>query len=142
MSASFGVNKRTLTLSGSFGVFLSRQFFITFPHELDEAATIDGAGKFGIYTRIFIPLSGPLFATLTILKFVGTWNDFFYPLIITNSKDMYTVQLGLQIFRSMTGTEWNVLLAATLITILPIFIVFAFAQKYFIKGIITTGIKA
>ena len=129
-------------LSGSFGVFLSRQFYLTFPKDLDEAARIDGCSKFGIYTRIYMPLSGSLFATLTILKFVATWNDFFYPLIITNSKDMYTVQLGLQIFRGVSGTEWNILMAATLITILPVLVVFACAQKYFIKGIATTGLKA
>ena len=128
-------------LSGSFGVFLSRQFYISFPKELDEAAIIDGSGKFGIYTRIFVPLSGPLFGTLTILRFVATWNDFFYPLIMTNTRSMYTVQLGLQVFRTVAGVEWNTLLAATLVTIMPIFVVFAFAQKYFVRGIVTTGIK-
>lgn len=129
-------------LSGSFGVFLSRQFYISFPSDLDDAAKIDGCTKFGIYTRIYVPLSGTLFATLTILKFVATWNDFFYPLIITNDKSMYTVQLGLQIFRGVAGVEWNTLMAATTLTILPVIVVFVFAQKYFVQGIVTTGMKA
>ncbi len=129
-------------LSGSFGVFLARQFYITFPKDLDEAALIDGCSKFGIYARIFLPLSGPLLATLTILKSVATWNDFFYPLIITNTQDMYTVQLGLQTFRGVGGVEWNTLMAATILVILPVMVVFFLAQKYFIKGIVTTGLKA
>lgn len=129
-------------LSGSFGVFLSRQFYLSFPTDLEDAAKVDGCSKFGIYTKIYVPLSGTLFATLTILKFVATWNDFFYPLIITNSKSMYTVQLGLQVFQGIGGVEWNTLMAATTLTILPVVIVFVFAQKYFVQGIVTTGLKA
>ncbi len=128
-------------LSGSFGIFLCRQFYLTFPKDLDDAAKIDGCSKFMIYTRIFLPLSGNVLATLTILKFVATWNDFLYPLIITNTNDMYTVQLGLQQFRGVAGVEWNFLMAATVMTILPVVVVFFFAQKYFIQGITTTGIK-
>ncbi len=129
-------------LSGSFGVFMARQFYISFPKDLDKAAEIDGCTKFQIYSKIFLPLSGTLIATLTILKFVATWNDFFYPLIITNDKDMYTVQLGLQVFSGLGGVEWNVLMAATVVTMLPVIIVFAFAQKYFVAGIVSTGMKA
>lgn len=129
-------------LSGSFGVFLARQYYMTFPQDLADAAKIDGCTKFGTYRRIFVPLSGNLFATLTILKFVATWNDFFYPLVMTNSDNMATVQLALSKFRTVAGIQWNQMMAATLLIILPVIVVFAFAQKYFVAGIQTTGLKA
>ena len=128
-------------VSGSFGVFLCRQFYLSFPRDLDDAATIDGCSKFMTYIRIYLPLSGSLLSTLTILQFVATWNDFLYPLVITNDVKMYTVQLGLQTFRGVAGVEWNLLMAGTLMTILPIMIVFVFAQKNFVRGIATTGLK-
>ena len=118
-------------LSGPMGIFLCRQFYSTFPKSLDEAAKIDGCGSFKIYYSIYIPMSTTILATLTILKTVATWNDFFYPLIMTTSESMKTVQLGLQTFTGSTTTHYNWLMAATLFTSLPIVIVYLCAQKYF-----------
>lgn len=123
------------------GVFLCKQFYSTFPKSLDEAATIDGCSAFRIYVSIYLPMSKPIFATFAILKFSYTWNDFFYPLIMINSSKLYTVQIALQKFRDIGGVQWNYLMAATIISILPIMLVFVLAQKYFIQGIVTTGIK-
>ncbi len=127
--------------SGSFGIFLCRQFYISFPSALDEAARIDGCGPIKAYFYIFLPMSKTILATLTIFKAVSVWNDFFYPLIMTSSQDMYTVQLGLQMFKGSTGTQYNWLMAATLVSILPMILVYAFAQKSFVQGIATTGMK-
>lgn len=128
-------------LAGSFGIFLCRQFYSTFPRELDEAARIDGCGPVKTYIYIFLPMSKTILATLTILKGVSTWNDFFYPLILTSSEKMKTVQLGLQMFRGSTATHYNWLMAATLITSIPMVILYFCAQKYFVQGIASTGMK-
>ena len=128
-------------LSGSFGIFLCRQFYITFSQSLDDAAKIDGCGAFRTYVFVYLPLSKTLLATLTILKAVSIWNDFFYPLIMTQSERMKTVQLGLQMFRGSTTTHYNWLMAATLITVIPMVIVYFCAQKYFVQGIASTGMK-
>ena len=128
-------------LSGPMGIFLCRQFYSTFPKSLDEAAKIDGCGNFKIYYSIYIPMSVTILATLTILKTVATWNDFFYPLIMTTSDSMKTVQLGLQTFKGSTTTHYNWLMAGTLFTSLPIVIVYLCAQKYFVAGIATSGMK-
>jgi multiple sugar transport system permease protein len=129
-------------ISGSFGIFLCRQYYMSIPKALDEAAKIDGCSPFKIYTSIYLPLSGPILATLTILKSVSVWNDFFYPLIVTNTDNMATVQLGLQKFSGTNGSiQWNLLLSATLITVIPVLIVFLFAQKYFVQGISSSGVK-
>lgn len=123
------------------GIFLCRQFYLTFPRSLDDAAKIDGCSDFKIFTRIYLPQSKTVFATFIILKFTYTWNEFFYPLIMTNSKDMYTVQIGLQQFNELGTVNWPLLMAATLVTMIPILIVFFAAQKYFVQGIVTSGLK-
>ena len=128
-------------VAGSFGVFLFRQFFLNFPKALDDAATIDGLGKVRIFFRIYIPLSSPVIATLIALKSTNTWNQFTWPLIIVNSDKMKTVQLALTAFKAETTIEWNLLMAATTLTILPLVIIFLSVQRYFIQGIVTTGIK-
>lgn len=128
-------------LSGSFGIFLCRQFYLSFPWALDDAGRIDGAGAFKRYLLIFLPMSGPVLATLTVLKTVYVWNDFFYPLIMTNSPDMQTVQLALYSFRGQFGVEWQLLMAATLVTIVPVVVVFLTMQRHFIQGIANQGIK-
>ncbi len=128
-------------LSGSFGIFLCRQFYLGFPTSLDEAAKIDGASSFHTYIKIFLPLSGPVLATLTILKTVHMWNNFFFPLIMTTSNDMQTVQLALANFRGENLTRWEIMMAATFTSIIPIILVFLFAQKHYIKGIVASGIK-
>ncbi len=127
--------------SGSFGIFLCRQFYVTFPKALDEAARIDGCGPIRSYFLIYLPLSKTIIATLTILKAVSVWNDFFYPLIMTQSEEMKTVQLGLQMFKGSTGTHYNWLMAATLVSVLPMIIVYIFAQKYFVQGMASSGMK-
>lgn len=128
-------------LAGAFGIFLCRQFYSTFPSSLDDAARIDGCGVIKTYFVIYLPLSKTILATLTILKSVATWNDFFYPLIMTQSEQMKTVQLGLQMFRGSSATHYNWLMAATIITVIPMVIVYACAQKYFVQGIVSSGMK-
>ena len=128
-------------LASAFGVFLLRQFFMTIPKELEEAAYIDGATKFTVLRKIIIPLSKPALATLAIFTFMGVFNDFIWALIVINTEDMRTVQLGLAVFRDRYLTQWDLLMAGSVTAVLPILIVFFFAQKYFIKGIALSGIK-
>ncbi|MDK2931258.1 MAG: multiple sugar transport system permease protein [Bacillota bacterium] len=124
-----------------FGVFLTRQFFSSIPTELNDAARVDGASEFAIYSRIYLPLSRPVLATLAIFSFTGVWDDFLWPLVITNSEHMRTVQLGLQIFRSQFLVDWGPLMAATLVVTLPVLLIFIFNQRHFVKGVVTTGLK-
>ncbi|MGE5798114.1 MAG: carbohydrate ABC transporter permease [Ignavibacteria bacterium] len=128
-------------LASAFGTFLLRQFFITIPRELEEAAFIDGAGRLTVLKKIILPLSKPALATLAIFTFMGVFNDFIWALIVLNSEELRTVQLGLAIFRDRYLTQWDLLMAGSVTAVLPILIVFFFAQKYFIKGITLSGIK-
>lgn len=128
-----------------FAIFLLRQFFLTIPKEYDEAALLDGAGRFRIYWSIILPLSRPALATVALLTFVGTWNDFFGPLIYLNSPELATLTLGLNMLKSQvigTGaTPWHVLMAGAVLVLLPNIIVFLLAQRQFIKGMATGGIR-
>ncbi|HEX2866391.1 MAG TPA: carbohydrate ABC transporter permease [Ignavibacteriales bacterium] len=128
-------------LASAFGTFLLRQFFMTIPKELEEAAYIDGASRFKVLWRIIIPLAKPALATLAIFTFMGAFNDFIWALIVLNSDEMRTVQLGLAIFRDRYLTQWDLLMAGSVTAVLPILLVFFFAQKYFIKGITLSGLK-
>lgn len=128
-------------LASAFGTFLLRQFFITIPKELEEAAYIDGATRFGVLWRIIIPLAKPALATLAIFTFMGVFNDFIWALIVLNSEELRTVQLGLAIFRDQYLTQWDLLMAGSVMAVVPILLVFFFAQKYFIKGITLSGLK-
>ena len=128
-------------LASAFGTFLLRQFFITIPRELEEAAYIDGATKLQVLRKIIVPLAKPALATLAIFTFMGVFNDFIWALIVLNSEDMQTVQLGLAIFRDRYLTQWDLLMAGSVTAVLPILIVFFFAQKYFIQGITLSGLK-
>lgn len=128
-------------LASAFGTFLLRQFFLTIPKELEEAAFIDGCSRFGVLWRIIVPLAKPALATLAIFTFMTVFNDFIWALIVINSEEMYTVQLGLAIFRDRYGTEWGSLMAGSVVATLPILLVFFFAQKYFIQGITLSGLK-
>lgn len=128
-------------LSGSFGIFLARQFYLSFPKALDDAANIDGAGMFKTFVRIYLPLSGPLIASMGILKTVSVWNDFFHPLIYTNSETMRTVQLGLQAFNGEAQIKFNLLMAATLVVSLPLMAMFFLFQKYFVQSLISSSVK-
>jgi len=128
-------------IAGSFGVFLCRQYYLTLPKELDDAAAIDGCGRFKAYCRIYIPLSGPVFASLGILKFAGSWNEYTWPLIMTRSDKTRTVQLALSLFRTESGIDWSRLMAASVLISLPIFIVFFASQKRFIAGLTAGSVK-
>ncbi|MFB3895902.1 MAG: carbohydrate ABC transporter permease [bacterium] len=126
---------------GAFFIFLLRQFFLTIPRDLDEAATIDGCNKFDIFWRIMLPLSKPVLATVVVFSFIGNWNDFMGPLIYLNSEQNYTLAIGLNLFQGYHQTSYNLLMAASLIVLLPVLIIFFLAQRYFIEGITLTGIK-
>lgn len=128
-------------LASAFGTFLLRQFFLTIPRELEDAAMIDGCSRFGVLWRIILPLSGPALATLAIFTFMYYFNDFLWVLIVTNSEEMRTVQLGLAIFRDRYTTEWDKLMAGSVMATLPVLIAFLLGQKYFIKGIALSGLK-
>lgn len=128
-------------IAGSFGVFLFRQFFMNFPSALDDAAKMDGLNRVQTYYKIYIPLSGPVFASLIALKATHTWCDYTWPLILISTDKLFTVQLALTKFRTYYETDWPLLMAATTLTILPLVITFLSVQKHFIRGIVTTGIK-
>lgn len=125
----------------AFGVFLMRQFYMGIPTELCEAARIDGLSEYGIYARIMLPLSRPALATLVISQFVFVWNDFMGPLIYLNSDNKKTLQLGLRLFITQYSAEYNLIMAASIVSLIPVFIVFIALQKYFVEGIATTGVK-
>jgi multiple sugar transport system permease protein len=124
-----------------FYIFLLRQFFMTLPDSLVQAARIDGAREFNIFVRIVLPLCKPAIASVAIFTFIATWSDFLGPLIYLNDNKMYTLTLGLQAFMAEHYVEWDLLMAASVLFTLPIIIIFFFAQKYFIEGIALTGIK-
>ena len=127
---------------GAFYIFLLRQFFMTIPNELDDAAKIDGATFFDIYWRIIMPLSKPALATVAIFSFYDSWNDFRGPLIYLNSDTLLTLPVGLNQYMSTLGnTHWNYLMAATLLTLIPPLLIFFFTQRFFIQGAILTGLK-
>lgn len=125
----------------AYGTFLLRQFFMGLPRELEDAAKIDGCSLFGIYFRIILPLSKPALATLTTFTFMGSWMSFMWPLIVLNSESKFTLPIGIQYFKSLHSTDWTLLMAGSVMTLLPILIVFLFAQKYFVEGIKLSGIK-
>ncbi len=127
----------------AFLIFLMRQFYMTIPRELDNAAEIDGCGYFGIYWRIILPLSKPALASVAIFSFTYNWNDYLAPLVYLNSSDNYTLPLGLASFLGRPGTTipWHELMAASVVTVLPCILLFFFAQRYFIQGIVVTGVK-
>lgn len=131
----------TPTLSSVWGIFLLRQFFQTIPRDLEDAARVDGAGDATIFLRIILPLSKPALATLAIFAFMGAWKDFLWPLIVTNRTDMRTVEVGIANFSTLYQTDWPHQMAAAVVVMLPIVLVFFFAQRYFVRGITLTGIK-
>jgi multiple sugar transport system permease protein len=126
---------------GPFNIFLLRQFFITIPSELDDAALIDGCSHLGIYMRIILPTSKPVLAAVAIFAFQAHWNEFLLPLIYIHSRERYTLALGLRLFQEQYWVDWSGLMAASTVVMLPVLLVFYFAQRYFIPGIVFTGIK-
>lgn len=127
--------------TSAFGIFLLRQFFLSIPRELDEAARIDGAGHLRIYARIILPLAKPALATLAVLHFMNLWNDLLWPLVMTSSIDMRTLPAGLTLFGGQHVTDHAVLLAGATISLLPLALAFVLAQRYFVAGVATTGLK-
>jgi multiple sugar transport system permease protein len=128
-------------LATPFGVFLMRQFFTTVPRELEEAARIDGAGRLRTLLSIMVPLMGPTLATLSVLTFLNVWNDFLWPLIAIQSPGNMTIQMGLQNFQGSHLTNWPVLMAATVISQVPVLALFVLAQRFFVRSIASSGFK-
>jgi ABC-type glycerol-3-phosphate transport system permease component len=126
---------------GAFNIFLLRQFFKTLPEELSEAAKIDGCSEVGIFRKIILPLCKPALATIALFTFMGTWNDFYGPLIYLTQPDKFTIALGLRAFQGYSGTQYNYLMAASVVCTIPTLALFFCFQNYFIEGITLTGIK-
>lgn len=126
---------------GAFNIFLFRQFFRSLPEELADAGRIDGNSEFGVYWRIMMPLCKPALATVAVFTFLNTWNDFLGPLLYLRSDYNFTVALGLATFRSVMNTRWDLLMAASTAMIAPVILLFFFAQRYFVEGIVLSGLK-
>ena len=124
-----------------FAVFLLRQFFMTISLELEEAAIIDGCKRFRIWWNMFLPLSKPIIATLSVFSFQFSYNDLLNQVIYLNSAEKYTVQLGLASFKGSYSTRYDLLMAASMFAMVPVLVIYAFSQKYIVKGIVMTGIK-
>lgn len=128
-------------LAYPYGIFLMRQFMLSLPDSIIEAARIEGCGEFRVFTAIIMPLTKPIVSTLSILAFLDSWNQLVWPLILTKSHELMTIQLALKSFKSEFGMQWNLVMAATFISIIPVVLVFAFFQKNIIEGIATSGVK-
>jgi len=127
--------------AGVFGIFLLRQFFMTFPRDLYEAATLDGCSRVGFLFRIVIPLSMPPILTISIFTFLASWNALIWPLVVATRDDYFTIQVGLASFVTEAGTRWELLMAASAISIIPLILLYFIAQRHFIEGIATSGLK-
>ncbi len=125
----------------AFGLFMVRQFMVNIPDELIEAARLDGASEFQIFRKVILPLSGPVIAVLTIFTFMWRWNNFAWPLVVLQDKSSYTVPLGLNLMKGQYYTDWIGVMSMSLVSIIPILVVFVLFQRYFIQGIANTGIK-
>src|SRR5215216_830080 len=125
----------------AFGLFMVRQFMVSIPDELIEAARLDGAGEFTIFRRVVLPLSWPVIAVLYIFTFMWRWNDFAWPLVVLQEQSAYTVPLGLNLMQGQYFTDWTGLMSMSLLSIIPMMLVFIFFQRYFIQGIASTGLK-
>jgi multiple sugar transport system permease protein len=123
-----------------FSTFLMRQYFMSVPLDLDEAARMDGAGSWRIWAQIIMPLAGPVLATLAIFNFQASWNDFLWPLVITNSLEMRTIPVGLSSFQGEFNTEWHLLMTGSVIALLPVLIIYIIGQNWFVRGIAFSGI--
>jgi multiple sugar transport system permease protein len=124
-----------------FGIFMLRQFFRTIPVELEEAARIDGASRLGVLFKVILPLSLPALSTLAALMFLFSWNDFLWPLIVIQTQEHQTVQLGLAYFQGAHVTQWTLLMAGNVMSLVPMLIVFFLAQRYFVRSVATSGLK-
>lgn len=125
----------------AFGIFMVRQFMVSIPDELIEAARLDGAGEFAIFWRIVLPLSKPVIAVLVIFTFMWRWNDFSWPLVALTDQDMFTIPLGLNLLRGEVNPDWGNVMALALLSLLPMLLIFLAFQRYLIQGIASTGLK-
>ena len=146
MMRSFGLNDTHLAIIclqafSAFGVFMMRQFYQGIPDELCEAARIDGMSEYQIYAKIMLPLAKPALSTLTIFTFVNTWNDFLGPLIYLKTESKKTLQIGLRMFIGQNSSEYGLIMAASVLSLIPVLVVFLALQKYFVEGIAATGVK-
>ena len=146
MMRSFGLNNTHLAIIclqafSAFGVFLMKQFYEGVPTELCEAARIDGMNEYGIWARIMLPLSKPALATLTIFTFVNTWNDFLGPYLYLTKQKLKTIQIGLRMFIGQYSAEYGLIMAASVVVLIPVLVVFLSLQKYFVEGVAASGIK-
>ena len=146
MMRSWGLNNTHLAIIclqafSAFGVFMMKQFYEGVPTEMCEAARIDGLSEYGIYARIMLPLSLPAVSTLVIFTFVNTWNDFLGPLIYLTKTELKTIQIGLRMFISQYSAEYGLIMAASVVALIPVLIVFLSLQKYFVQGVATSGLK-
>ncbi|MCM1251377.1 MAG: carbohydrate ABC transporter permease [Clostridium sp.] len=146
MMRSMGLNDKLLAMIclqafSAFGVFLMKQFYEGIPSELCEAARIDGMSEYKIYAKIMLPLSKPALSTLTIFTFVNTWNDYLGPLIYLRSENKKTIQLGLKMFIGQYSSEYGLIMAGSVLSLIPVIIVFLCLQKYFVEGVASTGLK-
>jgi multiple sugar transport system permease protein len=123
----------------AFGTFLLRQFFFGIPRELEEAAMVDGAGRLRVLLQIVVPIARPALAVLAVFTFIGYWNSFLWPLIIVNTSNMATVPLGLDMFRGQQGSQWHLMMAASMISMLPSVVMLLLLQRYLVRGIALTG---
>ena len=128
-------------LASAYAVFFLRQFFMQLPKDLFEAAIIDGCSRFGFYWRVALPLCKPSLVTMGVFSFLSNWNAFVWPLIVTNDTNLRVIQVGLSYFSSDAGNEWGQLMAASTMTILPLVIMYFFAQKQFVESSATSGMK-
>ena len=128
-------------LTSAYGIFLMRQFIITLPDELIDAARIDGASELRIFWRIIVPLVKPALATLGTFTFIGSWNAFLWPLLVVNSRELMTLPLGINTMKSLYADNTNLLMAGTAVSVIPMLVLFIFLQRYFIQGIALTGLK-
>lgn len=146
MMRSFGLNNTHLAIIclqafSAFGVFMMKQFYEGVPNELCEAARIDGMREYGIYAKIVLPLSKPAIATLTIFTFVNTWNDFLGPYLYLTKQKLKTIQIGLRMFIGQYSSEYGLIMAASVVALIPVLTVFLSLQKYFVEGVASSGLK-
>ncbi len=146
MMRKMGLNDKLLAIIclqafSAFGVFMMKQFYEGIPDDLCEAARIDGMSEYTIYAKIMIPLSKPALSTLTIFTFVNTWNDYLGPLIYLKSQEKKTIQLGLKMFISQYSSDYGLIMAGSVLSLIPVLIVFLCLQKYFVEGVASTGLK-
>ncbi len=146
MMRKMGLNDKLLAIIclqafSAFGVFMMKQFYEGIPDELCEAARIDGMSEYKIYTNIMLPLSKPALSTLTIFTFVATWNDYLGPLIYLKSQEKKTIQLGLKMFIGQYSSDYGLIMSGSVISLIPVLIVFLLLQRYFVEGVASTGLK-